>query len=342
MANLARVQAARDALALNREEAIRLVQTVGLRNTRELLEDAEADLVKRLKSLGKKMSGTFTETQLRVALAQVREVLQILIPGMRDNLLSTGEQAAELSSEHMVEYLTDADAAFRGAGAQPLALKEAAILDRARTGVQSSILRRLASSGEPIKDADAQPHPAKMGILQRYGVETVGHFERQMRLGLLTKKPWSDIEKDITSKSTFLQQAPAYWATRIVRTEAMGAYNRAGWEGIREADEQLGDMCKIISSVFDDRTGADSYAVHGEIRRVDEAFESWFGFYVHPPDRPNDRSVVVPHRIAWSIPPALEWKTDGEILARWREEGHKGKPPSRPKMTTIPLSKFGK
>jgi len=121
----------------------------------------------------------------------------------------------------------------------------------------------------------------------------------------------------------------------------MGAYNRAGWEAIREADAQLGDMVKIVSETFDSRTGADSFAVHGQIRRPEEAFEWWDGLYHHPPNRPNDRATVVPHRVSWPIPPALAWRSQGEITARWHMEGRRGSPPDRPKMTTIPLGQFG-
>lgn len=122
----------------------------------------------------------------------------------------------------------------------------------------------------------------------------------------------------------------------------MGAYNRAGWEANREADDQLGDMVKILSATFDDRTGSDSFAVHGQIRRPDEAFESWFGLYQHPPNRPNDREIVVPHRISWPIPEYLKWRADDEIKARWTREKRKGPPPERPKMTTIEIDQFGR
>lgn len=87
---------------------------------------------------------------------------------------------------------------------------------------------------------------------------------------------------------------------------------------------------------------SDSYAVHGQIRKPEEAFQSWFGFYQHPPNRPNDREVVVPHRMSWPIPPYLAWKTDAQVIARWHYDGRKGHPPPRPKMTTVPLEQFGK
>jgi hypothetical protein len=100
-------------------------------------------------------------------------------------------------------------------------------------------------------------------------------------------------------------------------------------------------MVKILSCGDDARTGADSLDCHGEIRMPDEAFASWNGMFMHPPDRPNDRGVVVPHRIAWPIPPALHQKPTAYVHARWVSEGHKKPMPKRSLFTTVPLSKFG-
>lgn len=127
-----------------------------------------------------------------------------------------------------------------------------------------------------------------------------------------------------------------------VTGNTMHAEGRAANNAIGEAQQQLGDMCKILSSTFDDRTGADSYAVHGQIRRPSEEFQSWFGSFAHPPDRPNDRGIVVPHRISWPVPAELKPKGFGAVAARWSKEGRKGAPPSMPLHSTIPLDQFGK
>jgi hypothetical protein len=122
----------------------------------------------------------------------------------------------------------------------------------------------------------------------------------------------------------------------------MAAFNKAGLETIIEANEDLGDMVKIIVATFDERTAADSYATHGQIRRPQELFETWYGSMMHPPDRPNDRGSTVPHRISWPLPKSLAWKSTGDIAKRWKAEKRKGSPPDRPTMTTVPLKQFGK
>ena len=179
--------------------------------------------------------------------------------------------------------------------------------------------------------------------------------ESSLRSGILCAEP-GDIELDRVVKVAVrhfsghvfnLYTAHGYFAINGAYTgNTMGAYNRASWEGMREADDQLGDMVKILAATFDDRTGWDSYQVHGQIRLPDEAFEwnapSGSYSFMHPPNRPNDREVVVPHRIAWVIPSYLEQLSDGEVLDAWLREKRKGTLPDRPTMTTVPLSLFGK
>jgi len=338
---------ARAALKKNQQDAIKLAQDKGLAGTRALLARAQKDLEKRLR-VAEGLSGpgrdSFTAKQLRATLAQVRMVTIGLTRGLRPLLLDGSRGVAENAARVQIAYLKQIDRLFRGAGVQPLSLNEARMFDRSVKGAEASILRRLASTGKPATaTTPAEPeHPAKAGILARYGERTLASFEDALQKALITRKPWEDIRKDIIEKSPFLKAAPAHWAERIVRTEIAGAHNRASWEASREADEQLGDVVKIISSPMDDRTGADSMDIHGQIRRVDEAFESWYGAFQHPPDRPNDRAVVVTHRISWPIPPNLKPVPREKVLARWRLEGRKGPIPPRPNMTTVPLNQFGR
>jgi hypothetical protein len=326
---------AQEQLASNRREAQRLASETSLKKTRKLLERAAADLKQRLAQAAPLVGAgedTFTMVQKRATLAQIQQVLVQLNRGMRGVLVDQGTTAAEVGAEGAADYLVAADEAFRGVGQQPLALKYARMLSAGRDGAASSILSRIA--GDP-------DHPGNPGVLQRYGVATVGHFEEQLQKGFVAKKSWAEMRDDITAQSPFLQGAPRYWADRIVRTEGQYALNRGQFEATKAADEQLGDMVSILAATFDDRTAADSYAVHGQIRRPGEPFESWYGAYMHPPNRPNDREILVPHRIAWPIPTYLAWRTDDQVLARWKYEGRKGAPPPRPLMTTVPLSKFG-
>lgn len=334
------VQAANDTLEQNRRSVQDIVRTAGDVHARELLQNAETDLQRRLVVVERMGPGadSFTATQMRATLVQIQVSIRELTLSMRTAILKHGEESAGVSTEHAVKYMKAADKAFRGVGVQPLALREASMLSYARKGAESSVLRRLASNGKPTA---SRPHPAKVGILQRYGMETVGHFEKILEEGMVQRKSFREMREELRKSSPFLQQAPAYWAQRIVRTEVMAAYARGTHENIHAAHKQLGDIVKILSAVFDDRTGADSYAVHGQIRRPEEPFEWWDGEYLYPPNRPNDREVVVSHRMRWVIPEYLQPKEEDEIQDAWTRGGRKGSPPETPENTTVDRDLFG-
>lgn len=352
------LERARAVLAKNRADALRISSEKGLTQTREMLAASQRDLEKRIaQAVGRGLGDdTFTHAQMRATLEQVKQVQRELNRKLKQQIVSDGTTAAETSALNTAEYMREADVAFRGIGTQPLALNEARMIDAAVQGTQSSILKRLASSGEPASKVGrlgelVEPHAAKVGILERYGMQSIGSFEEILQRGLVSKKSFSEMRAEITDASPFLQGAPRFWAERIVRTELLGAANRGSWEATREADDQLGDVVKILAASFDGRTNSDSYAVHGQIRRPTEAFETWTGMVQHPPARPNDRETIITHRIAWEIPEELAWRDPEEVAARWAEEHPPSKKknakapksmPEIPLQTTVPIEQFGK
>jgi hypothetical protein len=315
-------------LTLGREQALALADRVGGSEVEAMMREAAEELEARIRSSVSTGSGTPTSLrEMRATLAQVRDVTRTVAKKLGDTTLNVAGGAADAAATSMYDYLQGAQGEF--SPGRPLPLREASMFSRAVAGSEASILRRLATTEADAARIDADPDAAAMvpeqmmrpgGVLSRYSVATIGEFEDVLRKGMLTGKPWGDVRDELTSKSPFLEGAPRSWAERIVRTETMGAYNRAGWETIRAADDELGDMVKILSAVFDDRTGWDSYQVHGQIRRPDEAFAWKGGAYQAPPNRPNDREVVVPHRISWPIPEELAWRGDGEVQAAWKRE----------------------
>jgi len=349
---MADARAARDALEANRRAAQALAQRVGVGRTEEVLRRSakllEEKLARVAPSLGE---DSFTVVQLRSALAQVRDVLAtVTIPGLRGAVLDTATLAAEASAKHTADYLAVADESFRGVGEQPLAIKKASMMDKGVKGAQSSVLRRL-TEGVARTNREKVPYrkgKIRAGILSRYGMETIKHFEQTLQAGMIAKQSWIEMREEITKKSPFLQGAPKYWAHRIVRTETMAASNASAHHSIVEADRQLRErageeydhrvgsgMLKILSATFDERTSADSYAVHGQVRRPEEPFDWWDGAYMYPPNRPNDREVVVPHRQRWGLPDYLRQRSDEEVAEAWRRGGRKGEPPERPIMSTV-------
>lgn len=321
-------------LEINRGQALSMVKLVGKAQTKRMLKKAQKQLNARLRQVeGLQGAGkdSFTAAQLRVALEQIKQVMLEIQLGMQGIVVDEGANMAAAAVQGTVEYIKRADEKFTGV-AQRLPIREAAVLDHAVQGTESSILRRLLT--DPVRGP---------GILERYGENVISSFEQSLQQRFLAKTPWEDVRNELIANSEFLEGAPGHWAERIVRTELMGAHNRASWEGLRAVNKEVrGGMLKILVATFDSRTGADSYAVHGQIRRPHQAFQDWYHLYQYPPNRPNDRETTVPHSVDWPIPAALHWKTDAEVSARWVLLGNKRALPPRPKMTTVPLDKIGK
>lgn len=340
-------------LRLNREQAAKLAAQAGARELQAALKAAARDLRDRIDQRVATESATPTTIEaMRVTLEQIEDVTRELAIRLGNATRSSVKSVAEAAGSNAYRYMR---AAQRKYGAnRPLPLTEAAMVARAVRGADSSLLRRLAMTERQRaleregRRVDVDPMPPafavdrQTSVLERYSLQTVGQFEQALQVGLVTRQPWGEVRDRLVKESPFLQGAPAHWAERILRTETMGAYGRAQWEASREADRALGDMVKILAATFDNRTGWDSYQVHGQIRRVDEAFQWAGGYYQHPPNRPNDREVVVPHRVAWPIPPELYPRPDSEVVAAWVRDRRKGSPPPRPRRSTVPLEAFGR
>lgn len=322
-------------LEQNKARVNRLVDATSKEHARKLLKRAEAELVRRLHQAGGLEGGgleTFTNARARIVLTQVRTMLKELTLGMKKSLVDSVDPIVGQQVEGVIQYMNAAEKKYRGM-VRALPIDETRMFDRVAMGTESSLLHRISTDPE---------HPGHPGVLARYEDATIGKFEEILQGHVLTGRSWSETRDMIVDASPFLQGAPAYWGERLLRTESIAMYNRAGWESNRQLDAALGDMCKVLVMVDDDRTAADSYAVTGQIRRSEEAFETWYGLMQHPPARSNDRESVLPQRISWPLLPEMRQRTDDEVAARWAWEGRKGAPPPRPLMTTVPLSAFGK
>jgi hypothetical protein len=315
-----------------RRAALGYANATNARNVADLMKRSQADLKDRLKAVPK-TDQTFTAVQMRATLKQVEAVLSMTKSGLLGTVLNASDVVAGHGARSTVRYLDAAESAYGGVGGAGLGINTAQVFDQALSGTRASVLRRIA--GDPTQ-------PGQPGVIDRYGDGVIDHFEKTLQTSIVTARPWDDVRQGLIDGSPFLQDAPQYWAERIVRTELMGAYNTSGNAALNAVNDQTGGaMIRILCATFDSRTGADSYAVHGQIRRMAEAFVSWFGSYMTPPNRPNDREIVVPHYPHWPIPANLKPKTDAEVAARWTLMGRKGAPPPRPLMSTVPLDANG-
>ena len=97
--------------------------------------------------------------------------------------------------------------------------------------------------------------------------------------------------------------AKAWELKRLADTEASAVYNLAQLETLIAQDVPGDRMLKRLVARFDARTGRDSVMLHGQRRPVREPFyDAQHGrFYMAPPNRPNDREVIVGERDRWNL-----------------------------------------
>ena len=92
---------------------------------------------------------------------------------------------------------------------------------------------------------------------------------------------------------------------RIVRTELHGIYSGAKMGTMRSIKEYEPEIKKTLYHPLDSRTAADSeYVMSLNLRvDVDQPFSyEWRGeqrVFMAPPDRPNDRSILIPYHPSW-------------------------------------------
>lgn len=93
---------------------------------------------------------------------------------------------------------------------------------------------------------------------------------------------------------------------RIVRTELHGIYSQAKLLGLKDSkDSGMKELKKTLYHPMDSRTGKDSMYAEREhlIAELDEPFRyRWKGrerIFMQPPDRPNDRSILIPYDPSW-------------------------------------------
>lgn len=259
----------------------RQIENEGVRGLGSLYKDARAELISRLSKVGAKAKPS--QLELQAMISQADAVMRTLGERQGKHLKDISSRVVELGVEQASEEYSQL--AKRITGTTPvLDLARGAQLRGLVADVDSSLLRR---------------HSLQIGTWTNGAV--LG-MEQQMSTGFMSGKPVYSMINELMEKQGLLEHE-RYKAERIIRTEGMFSHGAARYSAIREARDELGDarMMKRLVETFDDRTGDDSFVLHGQTVKVDQPFTykfkrggSWMvKEYQHPPNRPNDRAVVI-------------------------------------------------
>lgn len=272
-------------LELHLNQLRRHVQRNGIGPVSQLYRNAEVELSRRLRSFPNVQS--LDALNARLMYAQVEAVLLALSRDLNELLRTSARSSAELGVQQGLKELTRLSQLFTGA--LPIVdVGVPAVLSGLVSRVESSLLRRYQLQS------------------QRWALATIEGAERQLAAAAMTRKSLFETVRDLTGPQGI--GATRYEAERIVRTEMSYAHGAAKMEGLKETEQETGvKLHKKILEHFDDRTGDDSFLLQGQTVPLDQPFTwkhkrkgQWMVVeYMHPPNRPNDRAVVIPWDPSW-------------------------------------------
>ncbi len=222
--------------------------------------------------------GTFTAQHLRGVLGQVEGAIVAMTKSLNGSMIQGAQIAALKGIDHLIKEINLFDKKFTGA-ITPINLNAALL---AHDTSQFLITRYNKN-------------------LNKYGADLLA----QVSNGLFSATLGESSYDEVVGKISNFFNGKEWELRRIVRTELHGIYNRGKINAMQELTDDIPDLKKTLMHPMDGRTGDDSiYAAQKHlVADMDKPFEyTWAGkrrvFFV-PPDRPNDRSVMVPYRKEW-------------------------------------------
>jgi len=260
--------------ALEEDEATRVMKSY--RRVRQDLRD-------RLDALSSKgMDATFTAQKLRGALLQVDLALKEMKGNLLDGMDGASQSAAEMGVGHLIKEIEKWNKKFSGA-VQPINLNVVATATKATNFLFN---QREAS-------------------LDRYNGFIRAQFARTLADATIEQSSMGEI----VSRMGQFFLGEEWRLHQIVRTELHSVYSQGKMRGLLdlwdEGDGPIPDLKKTLFHPMDNRTGKDSIRLnrHNPIVPIDEPFvEDSTGkvlTYMAPPNRPNDRAILIPYRDSW-------------------------------------------
>lgn len=259
-------------LALIREQE-REVARVDPKSVKRLVAISK-DIARQMEARLRGMApGRYSTTETRTVLAQIKATIDLLgtkfgvdVGGQVKSIYTAGAQAGRDALQAQMKAWDAEGLLPEGLGA------------KANVGVASDLLDPGLLELHEVS-------------VRAYGSDAItkmrGELARGSLAGETLPQTWERMAKAV--------DIPPWKAERIVRTEHSYALHR---RQLLDMPEMFGDRVdewrKELVATLDARTGADSVFVNHQTRKIDEPFEDNIGHvYQHPPNRPNDREVVV-------------------------------------------------
>ena len=239
--------------------------------------ETRQDLINRLHRYP---ANSFTAQHLRGVLAQVQGAIEGLNKDLESGMKGAAYDSALQGIDHLVDEVKLFDKEFTGA-VTPINLN-------------SALLARDTSNFLVTKYKTN---------LDAYGNQLYTQISNGLFNASIGEQSYGEVVSSISDFFT----AEQWKLHRIVRTELHNIYNMGKVKGMNTLvdDDVIPDLKKTLMHPMDGRTGKDSIfaAQLGLVANINESFQyQWGGrlrVFMAPPDRPNDRAILVPYREEW-------------------------------------------
>lgn len=266
-----------------------------------VLEEARRELAADLARWLGRVDGAeaFTAQQLRNALVMVDRVMRdVDVAGATGKVVTrVGRDAEQLSAEHLTAELARLAEWFEGS-VHPVSIREAAVV----AAGDHELVRRFANS------AARYAEDVRVDLRRQFAVgftsnETFDQLTRRLvRIGgprgVVFLRGRAGVPGSYAEQITEgLFARYRGWASRLVRTEGVNAYNVVHQRGLEEAHAEDASIMKRWDSTRDLRTCPACRGLDGEVVAVRARFSCGLLF---PPLHPCCRCTEVPWKEAWS------------------------------------------
>lgn len=284
----------REIVDLHRRQLFGVIEVRGVGRMRKLYADARLELEDKLRRLVRAGKGdTFTAQHLRMVLVQVADAVAAFEPVLRHHLEQTGRMAGNLAPRHLVTMVGQMEEKF-GRMTPVVQSAQAAVVRGAYPAVARTLLDKYRESA------------------RFYGPETMTAVRTGLAHSIVQEETVDEaVGRVVETDGLFAAQR--YRAERIVRTEMSYSYGVTNQRAMEQLRPAVPKMLKRLVATHDSRIGEDSEELDGQTVPVDQPFV-WVVKdskgeptgkvvrYMQPPNRPNDREVVIPWVEGWAPP----------------------------------------
>lgn len=304
------------------ERLNRAIDVGGVARLRKVYDQAQGDLERKITKSIKRSSSPFTVQQYRLMLAQLRQ-------GQIEIARHLGDASAAATIETQTAAIQSLVATVKRID------KQHGTVTDIRMPIEE--IARFAGVTHPKRSSLLVQNRASMAV---HGAKLIRSLEGELAQSLAAGETNGDAIDRVAKRGDM-----EFWrAERIVRTEQAYAFNATQHAAVHETAKSVGQLyerwTELVTdsgSPMDDRVGADSVAMHGQVARPGESFvmPPWAatihltnrygkskvgpdllgGSWDHPPNRPNDRATLMPWRPEWGVP---GWRVEGGVRVEVR------------------------